>query len=308
MKDWEYKPALDGDDKPVPVRMQVKTEVNFDFSPTYLPSQPQTNAGNSIEGIARQLLEKLKDSDKKGVLVVDLSTPEYPWLSFGAWLADQFSAALANTGGGLEVIDRLRLPAALDTLHLSLKEKLQFNNAIALAKSLGANTIILGTFGAAEDGIGVSLVGFRVSEFGVPRSNAFMIGMIRGKLNLTPEITSHLDVPLDSLRPKDGIARAGVGGVTIPSCVKCIPPSMHVPDIDLQKFLSEKRGAGTIVLQLVVSAEGRVAQVTVAQPIGYGIDELYVKAAKDFEFKPAIDVDNKPVSVHTSLTMFLTPK
>lgn len=308
MKDWEYKPAVDADERPVPVHMQVKTEVNFDFSPTHPYQQPQKNAGNLIEGIAHQLADKLKESDKKGVLVVDLSTPEYPWLPFGAWLADQLSAALATTGPDFAMVDRLQLRAALDAQHLSPKDEFQFKNAIDLAKSLGANTLVLGSFGAAENAIGVTLVAFRLSEFGAPQSKSFMIGMVFGRIGLTPEIASQLGVSLESLRPKDGIAKAGVGGVSIPTCVKCNPPSMHVPEIDLQGFLREKRGVGTIVMELIVTAEGRVAKVTVAQPMGYGIDEQYVKAAKDFEFKPAIDADNKPVSVHTPLTMTLRPQ
>jgi hypothetical protein len=308
MKDWEYKPALDADDKPVPVRMQIKTELNFDFSGMYSTSPPQPNVGNTIEAITRQLTDKFKEADKKSVLVVDLSTPEYPWLPFGAWLADQFSAAFAKTGHELEVVDRLQLKVAMDTQHLSPKDEFQLKNAIALAKSIGANTLILGSFGAAENGVGVTLVGFRLSELGPTQSNSSMIGMVFGRIDLTPEIASHLEVTLDSLRPKDGIARAGIGGVSIPSCVRCPPPSMHVPDIDLQSFLREKRGAGTIVLQLVVTAEGRVVQVTVAQPIGYGVDEQYIKAAKDFEFKPAVDADNKPVAVHTSFTMMMKTK
>jgi hypothetical protein len=307
MKDWEYKPALDADDKPVPVRVQVRTELNFDFSGMYSTSQPQPNAGNTIEAITRELADKLEESDKKSVLVVDLSTPEYPWLPFGAWLADQFSAAFVKADQ-LEVVDRFRLKAALDAQHLSPKDEFQLKNAIALGKSVGANTIVLGSFGAAENGVGVTLVGFRLSELGAPQSNSSMIGMVFGRVDLTPEIASRLAVPLDSLRPKDGIARAGIGGVSVPSCVRCTPPAMHVPDIDLQSFLREKRGAGTIVLQLIVSAVGRVAQVTVAQPIGYGVDEQYVKAAKDFEFKPAVDADNKPVAVHTSFTMTMNTK
>jgi len=271
-------------------------------------SQLSVGAASGIEDIAHQLADKLDDPDKKAVLVLDMSTPEYPWLPFGASLADQVSAALAKTSHDLQVVDRVQLKAALDAQHFSPKDEFQFKNAIALGKSLGASTLVLGSFGAAENGIGVTVVGYRLAEFDVPRSNRFMVGMVFGRIDLTPEIASQLDVPLDSLRPRDGIARAGVGGVSIPSCVKCTPPSMHVPDIDLQGFLRDKGGAGTIVMQLIITAEGHVAQVTVAQSIGYGIDEQYAKAAKDFEFKPAVDADNKPVSVRTPFTMTMNRK
>jgi hypothetical protein len=296
MKDWEYRPALDADDKPVPIHMQVRFEVHFDFSQMYPTSKPPPSSVNGIEVMALQLADKFKDSDKKGVLVVDLSTPEYTWLPFGAWLADQFSAALAKTSHEFGMVDRLQLKAALDAQHFSLKDESQFKNAVALGKSLGANTLVVGSFGAAENGIGVTLAGYRLSEVGVPQSNSLIIGMVFGKIDLTPEIASQLNVSLDSLRPKDGIARAGIGGVSVPSCVKCRPPDMHVPDIDLQGLLREKRGGWTIALRFVVTEDGYATQITVTQPVGYGVDEQFVKAVKDWQFKPAVDADKRPVS------------
>lgn len=127
-------------------------------------SQTPTSAASGIEAIARQLADKLNDFDRKGVLVLDMSTPEYPWLPFGASLADQFSTALAKAGPELEVVDRLQLKAALDAQHLSPKDEFDMKSAIALAKSLGANTLILGGFGAAENGIGVSVCDAALSD------------------------------------------------------------------------------------------------------------------------------------------------
>ncbi|HEV3253412.1 MAG TPA: TonB family protein [Candidatus Acidoferrales bacterium] len=310
MKDWQYKPALDADDKPVPVRMQIKLEMNINFPSatqpqlqmnvgnSFEPQPPMLNVWNGTEEIARQLADKLNESDRKGVLVVDLYTPQYPGLPFGAWLADQFSAALAKTGHELHVVDRLSLKAALDAQHLSPKDEVQPKNAIALAKSLGANTLILGTFGAAEKGIGITLVGYRIPQSAAPNSNPSMISMIRGKLDLTAEIVSHLDVPFDSLRPKDGVYISGYGGVSVPSCVKCpIPSGMHAPDVDLPGMLRAHPHGATVWLRFVVTAEGHATHISVVDQVGYGFDEQYVKAAESWEFQPAVDADNKPVPV-----------
>jgi hypothetical protein len=60
-------------------------------------SQTPPSTASGMEAIAQQLADKFDDFDRKGVLVLDMSTPEYLWLPFGASLADQFSTALAKT-------------------------------------------------------------------------------------------------------------------------------------------------------------------------------------------------------------------
>jgi TonB family protein len=264
-------------------------------------SQTPSSVASGMGAIAHQLADKLKDFDKKGVLVLDMSTPEYPWLPFGSSLADQFSPALAKSDHELEVVDRFRLKAALDAQHLSPKDEFDMKDAIALAKSLGANTLILGSFGAAENGVGVTVFPIRVSDNGIPQQRTFTTDLVRGKIALTREIAALLEVPLDSLRPKDGIDKAGVGGVGVPFCLKCAPPSPRSPGIDIQGLAREKRNGGNVTLDFVVTAEGRVSQVTVAHPIGFGIEEQYGKTMKDWEYKPALDADDKPVPVRVQV-------
>jgi TonB family protein len=267
-----------------------------------------SSQNNPNDTLVRQLAGKLGEPDKKGVLVMDLNSPDGHASSFGSWFADELSSSLANQDPPVEVISRARLPGALEAQHLSPADESSLKNAIALSKAIGASTVVVGSYGAAENGIGVTLDAFRVSEFEVLHSPKFEIGTVFGKMPLTPDISSHLQVPLDSLRPKDGVYRAGVGGVSVPACAKCSAPSMHVPDIDLQGLLREKPHGGTIVLRFVVTADGRATQITVAHPIGYGLDEQYVKAAKEWEFKPAVDPDDKPVSALWQMTFYINFK
>jgi TonB family protein len=57
------------------------------------------------------------------------------------------------------------------------------------------------------------------------------------------------------------------------------------------------------VLRFVVTPEGHTKDITVVQPIGYGYDEQYMKMAESWEFKPAVDADNRPVSVLSPFTI-----
>jgi hypothetical protein len=235
----------------------------------------QQNAVSGTDALVRQLTDKLGDADKKGVLVVDLKPAEGEASGFGSWL--------------------------LKAKNLAPAEESEFKNTMPLSKAIGANTLVVGSYGAADKGIGVTLVAFRVAEFENPQSKTFMIGMVNGKIPLA-QLGDHLDVTLDSLRPKDGIYKAGVGGVSVPSVVKFVPPAMKVPDIDLQGLLREKRHGGTLMLRFVVNAEGRATQITVGQPIGFGVDEQYIKALPESQFNPAVDADNRPVPVRFHMT------
>jgi hypothetical protein len=254
---------------------------------------------NETDALALRLTEKFTEADKKNVIVMDLVPAVGEPGVFGRWLADQFSSSLADQGKTFEMVDRLRLGAALEAQHLSPVDESDVKSAIALGKAIDASTVVVGSYGAAEAGIGVSLAAFRVSEYGIASSTKFLIGMVFGKMPLTQDVSGHLGVALDALRPKDGVYRSGFGGVSVPSCIKCpIPPLMHIPDVDIQGMLRAHPQGATVWLNFVVTENGHTRNITAPQPIGFGFDEQYAKAAKDWEFEPAVNADNKPVPVN----------
>lgn len=86
-----------------------------------------------------------------------------------------------------------------------------------------------------------------------------------------------------------GMARPGVNGVTIPRCTYCPNPS----------FSDEARAAkvqGTVVLQVVVTAEGRAENISVVRKAGYGLEQKAIEAVRNWQFKPAIGPDGVAVA------------
>ena len=61
-----------------------------------------------------------------------------------------------------------------------------------------------------------------------------------------------------------GVARPGVGGVTVPACVYCPNPN-YTDAARAVKF------SGSVVLQVVVTAEGRAENISVVRKAGYGL-------------------------------------
>lgn len=268
--------------------------VIFVFGSNCSPSQSKPSA---FEGLAGQLVDKFTELDRKRVIVMD-SQPSFGHPdSFGAWLGDQLSFAFLRDGRTFDVVDRGRLQSALESKHLSPKDEWDMKSAVTLAKSVGATTLVLSSYGAAENGIGVSLTAIRVSEFGGAQTTSPVIGTVFGKIPLTRELSIRLGIQLDALRPKDGVYRSGYGGVSVPECIKCPIPGMKLSDVDLQGMLRAHPQGASVWLQFVVTSTGHTRDIKVVQPVGFGFDEQYVKDATNWEFKPAVDADNRPVPV-----------
>jgi periplasmic protein TonB len=87
-----------------------------------------------------------------------------------------------------------------------------------------------------------------------------------------------------------GYFHPGTGGVGYPSCVYCPDP----------KYSEEARKAkyqGTVVLQAVITPDGRATDIQVVKGPGLGLEEKAVEAVKQWRFKPAIGPAGKPVPV-----------
>jgi len=89
--------------------------------------------------------------------------------------------------------------------------------------------------------------------------------------------------------PKDAPVRAGVGGVSVPTCVSCPSP----------EYSSEARAAklqGTVVLQATITVDGRAINISVVKSPGKGLDVKAIEAVKNWKFKPALGPEGKPVA------------
>ena len=54
---------------------------------------------------------------------------------------------------------------------------------------------------------------------------------------------------------------------------------------------------GSVVLQVIITADGRATNITVVKGPGLGLEEEAIKAVKGWRFKPAVGPSGKPVPV-----------
>lgn len=77
--------------------------------------------------------------------------------------------------------------------------------------------------------------------------------------------------------------------------VKEMPRVVRVPRLPYPEKARRRSIEGTVKLEVTVGKDGRVIKVRVVKGIGYGLDEVAVRALKQARFKPAIGTDGKPM-------------
>ena len=94
-----------------------------------------------------------------------------------------------------------------------------------------------------------------------------------------------------------GVFRAGINGVGTPQCIYC-------PDPEYSDEARKAKYQGTVLLQIIVSADGRVMRATAAKGPGMGLEEKAIEKVLTWKLKPALGPNGKPVPV--SLTVEVT--
>jgi len=87
-----------------------------------------------------------------------------------------------------------------------------------------------------------------------------------------------------------GLPNAGVGGYGMPAC-------FYMPRADYSDEAMKVKLSGSVELQAVITAEGRVTNPHIAKGLGLGLDEKAIEAVRTWRCTPAHGPDGKPASV-----------
>jgi len=91
-----------------------------------------------------------------------------------------------------------------------------------------------------------------------------------------------------------GVFRPGTGGVGFPDCLYCPTPE-YSDDARKAKY------QGTVVLQAVITTDGRATNIAVVKGPGLGLEEKALESVRNWRFKPAIGPNGRPVATITTL-------
>ncbi|MGA7626850.1 MAG: TonB family protein [Candidatus Acidiferrales bacterium] len=237
-------------------------------------------------------------SRKPKILVLDFCTWDNQWPPFGAWLADNLSAALASGAGDFEIIDRAQLASSLQERHLAPKDEMDSRKVGDLAQSLGADLLVEGRFSALGNDLGLTINLRRALAIEHPRPVIF----IKSRVVMSNEIAGHLGESLDSLGPRHEDLRAsasdayvpGRNGVSYPRCWYC--PAAEFPPGARRNKLS-----GTVTLSVLVNADGYPSDIQVTESAETALDQQAIETVKKWRFDPAKDSNGLPVAVHEAI-------
>jgi periplasmic protein TonB len=91
-----------------------------------------------------------------------------------------------------------------------------------------------------------------------------------------------------------GMFRAGVNGVGQPACLYC-------PDPEYSDEARKAKYQGTVVLEVIVTADGRILEPHVLRGPGLGLEEKAMAAVKTWKMRPAVGPNGKPVSCRATI-------
>lgn len=233
-----------------------------------------------LDHLANQLARKLKPLKPRKVAVALLSD------SSDSYAANYFSSLISSliefhAGKKLHVEDAKSFEEFLQTRNISSEILSSPESLKALAEGAKLDFLILGTLDKRTDAYSLA---FRIFRLPAGELLATEASSIRR--------TEFIDSLAPPLPPKPGYPVYKYPGdqVSPPSCVSCPDPSYSA--------VARYRGVqGTVVLEAVVSPEGRITSPHVIKFLGYGLDEAAFEAVKRWKLRPAKKKDGTPVAI-----------
>ncbi|UCH93892.1 MAG: hypothetical protein JSV88_26995 [Candidatus Aminicenantes bacterium] len=104
-----------------------------------------TDFDKEIDQLSCKIAEKIAAAGKKKIAVVDFTDLDGTVTELGRFLAEEFSTALAGTGKGFTVVDRIHLKTLLKEHKLSSTGLIDQNTIRQLGKIAGVDSLITGS-------------------------------------------------------------------------------------------------------------------------------------------------------------------
>jgi TonB family protein len=75
---------------------------------------------------------------------------------------------------------------------------------------------------------------------------------------------------------------------------------IHKVEPEYSEEARQRKFQGTVILFIVVDAEGKPRDLRVIRPLGLGLDQKAIEAVEKWKFKPGMK-DGKPVAVQATI-------
>jgi TolB-like protein len=167
--------------KRVFLRNLISTVCLFTFliSPVFAT----TDFDKEIDQLSGNLAEKIATAGKKKIAVVDFTDLDGSVTELGRFLAEEFSTALAGTGKGFTVVDRIHLKTLLKEHNLSSTGLIDQNTIRQLGKIAGVDALVTGSLTPLGESVRINVKVLDIETAAVIEAN-------RGNIAMTDAIKS----------------------------------------------------------------------------------------------------------------------
>lgn len=245
------------------------------------PTSGAQEPGRDLEDLAKRISKELSKAKVSSVVVADFVTLSGTDSSAGHYLAEEFSQRLEHHKKNFAVTDSKRLAAALASAKISTKDLDAPDILQRIGTSLQADVVVTGTLETAPERYSVRVTMRRAQDGSLVTSGDESVKR--------PAYADSL-VLLDPDGPATKVAKPGVDGVGLPSCVYCPPPL----------YTDKARAAkvqGNVALLVVINEDGRAIKIVVTKTNDDGLAKKAVEAVRGWKFKPATDKVGKAIAV-----------
>lgn len=217
----------------------------------------------------------------------------------GSLLADQFSESLSGQAAGFKVMERGDLHEFLFADWTTLNDLQSSAICLAVAREMGASVVVLGTMQEENGKLHLTL---HLEGFGsaLDENDRYLVEDERGRLGMSEDLRMLLFEPgpdykrqPDTIPEETGILKAGIDGVGSPVCVYCPPPNYPLAAVAASY-------QGSVVLSVIVNAEGEVESICIVKPAPFGLTRQSLDAVKLWRMKPAMK-DGQPVPTRVEI-------
>lgn len=244
---------------------------------------PQTDA------LAAQVAHGLSHFKGKQVIVFDFVDSSGRLTALGQYLADNFSAALANSGASFQVMDRSKIRGFLEERELQ-RVIIAPNTemAIWIGHELGVKAVILGKTFVEHDNLTIDLDVYEVDS-------ATHFKNFSTNLPITDDMRSLMGKTIgDATKFDPRIPDAKSSGYTFPKCIHC-SPAIYSKEAVNKKF------QGTVTLAAIIGIDGKAHQIIVLKGAPYGLTDQAARAVSQWTFKPALNPRGEPTAVRQTI-------
>ncbi|MHB8501245.1 MAG: TonB family protein [Candidatus Acidiferrales bacterium] len=245
------------------------------------PSALAQEPGRELDKLAKRIGKELTKAGISSVVVADFVSRGGTDSVQGRYLADELSQRLDRYKKRFVVIDRKQISVILAGEQLSAKDVATEDFFRRIGNALHADAVVMGTLVATPSEYSVHVTARSVRDGSLVASGDESVKR--------PAYVDRLAL-LDPTGSIQNTARAGVDGVSVPSCVTRPAPKFAERD-------EVARASGRAIMLVVVTSEGRAGGIAVVEASNDGLAKKAVETVTGWKFKPAIDKEGNPVPV-----------